>query len=69
MRFKGFLSPAQAAARLRVCRQTVQLWAHQSLEADEDDDDVKLHGVTQTAAGRLLIPLEEVERLTPRRGR
>ena len=68
MRFRGFISPPQAAERLHVCARTALAWAHRSLNA-EDDDDVIFPGVERTAAGRLLIPIESVEKLRPHKRR
>ena len=71
MRFPGYVSPAQAAERLHVNRKTILAWAHESLE-DEDDDEAeppRFPGVTQTASGRILIPVNEVRALLPRRRR
>ena len=69
MRFKGYVTATQAAERLCICRQTASAWAHRSLDTDDDDDDVKFPGTLQTAAGRLLIPVEAVDALRPRRRR
>ena len=69
MRFKGYITATQAAERLCICRQTASIWAHRSLDADDDDEDVKFYDVQQTAAGRMLISVNDVERLRPRRRR
>lgn len=66
MRYQGFVSPNQAAERLRVNRKTVLDWCHRSLE---DDDDPPIRGVERTRTGHMLIPVDEVNRLAPKRGR
>jgi hypothetical protein len=68
MKRDGFVSPAEAAEQLRICRRTALAWAHKSLDVD-DDDDAPFKGVERTATGRLLIPREEVERMLPTRRR
>ena len=52
-------------------RKTVLSHCHQALDEDLDDgDEVWFPGIQQTATGRFLIPVEDVDRLRPkRRGR
>jgi len=66
--WKGFICPSQAADRMHVCIRTVIARAHQSLER-QDGEEVWFPGVVQLKSRRILIPLEDVERLLPRRRR
>ena len=59
MRTPGYVSPAQAAARLGMSRPAVYLWAR----ACVDGEASRLSGVKRTTGKYLLIPVGEVERL------
>ena len=67
MRHPGFVSAEQAAARLLVSKRTVLFRCHQAFEDDLDEDEVWFPGVQQTATGRFLIPVEDVDKLRPKR--
>ena len=59
MRVPGYLSPAQAAARLGVARRTVSNWAMDNLGGC----GTRLRGVRRTPGGYVLIPKAEVDRI------